>query len=162
MKSGSETSLSAPRSTLISTLIIGALGLQLFAGFLPVLLPGIGLDPRLWPFLSYGMYSEAYRAGDSVDEILVVAVLEDGTETEIQGRDVDMNLWGFQALIYALQEDDLEVVKEFVTAYEDGSGATIAELRLDSRPILIERDGPSVQPQRTLKRVPLGPGEIAR
>ena len=157
MVPSTDSALPVRRSRTVSTLILGVLGLQFFAGFFPILVPGIRLDPKLWPFLSYGMYSEAYRPGDLVlNEQVIVGILDDATETEIRSEDVGMQLWNFRAFAGAIKEEDMEAIRDFVAEYEQRSGLRVTAVRLESYPILVARGGPTFQPRIVLKRVEVG------
>ena len=111
----------------------------------------------MWPFLSYAMYSDVYFEGDSVDEYVTVAVLADGTRDDIGTEDLDVDFWGLEALANALLDDNADAVRDYVAAYEERSGARVTALRLESRPILMKRSGPSMQPRTLVKLVEIDP-----
>lgn len=154
-----DTSLPPSRSAAAPKLIVAFLALQLGVGFYPLVGPGLKLDPLVWPFLSYAMYSDAYFEGDSIDEYVTVAVLADGTRDDIGTEDLDVDFWGLDALANALLDDNADAVRDYVAAYEERSGARVTALRLESRPILMERSGPSIQPRTLVKLVEIDPSE---
>ncbi len=96
----------------------------------------------LWPFLDYPMYSRAYREGASVERPVVIGTLPDGREVEVRPADLGINFWRFQnGVVEMLRRGDYKWLAVHADLYRARQGTPLVRLRLESRPLVVARDG---------------------
>jgi hypothetical protein len=119
---------------LVSCLIAGVLGLQVFASF---------VDPGRWgwPFIAYPMYKTAHFEGERVRyEFEVYVVHEDSSENLLSSDGIPW--WIFKRkMVNSLMKGQRDNVQPLVTAYCEKTGKQVAALRLQDMGVALARDG---------------------
>lgn len=149
------------RRLVVSIGILACLGLQAIAG-LRILCPPRSLfpslswlrvcAPTLWPFLDYAMYSAPHYAGDAIDQFRVVGRLEDSSEVVIRPEDLHLGPFEFlYALVWRLREGTSETARQYADAYQRTRGRRLVEIRLESHPLVLARDGVRPGPVRIVR-----------
>ena len=143
------------KRSLVSAVILAFLLLQFVAGF-KVLCPPKSLDqkfcsflnekaglridtlriccaPKLWPFLDYHMYNNAFFEGDELSEYFIVAKSTSGEQIwSADFLDLAFRTWRDELVIAFLHGD-----KKRIQATLDRVGSSnITELRLENRPLI--------------------------
>ena len=146
----------------ISLLILGVLGLQgvavagPFAGYFT---PGgrIGAENGyLWPFVDYPMYKQAYRAGDELERLRLVARLSDGHEVPVPLEALGVTFWQFIGqVVPALIGRNQAELQPFLERYRKTCGCEPVLFRLENHSMVLGRDGTTPGPIRMIQQVPL-------
>lgn len=131
----------------VSIVVVAVLALQAAASF-ALLAPLAGRGPNwLWPFLDYPMYARAHREGAVVDRPVVIGTLPDGREVPVRPEDLGLNFWRFHyGVVEGLERGNIDGLAVHADLYRARHGTPLARLRLESRPLVVTRDG--VRPGR--------------
>lgn len=125
---------------LISIVILGFLFLQAGETF-RVFCPW-KCAPSFWPFMDYPMYDQSHYAGEKIDQVHVIGLLDDSTEVEINYRDFGLNsLFKMELVVRALVEHDLEQLAVYIKTYDDTHPGRLAGLRLENSPLVLTKEG---------------------
>jgi hypothetical protein len=96
---------------LISALIVTCLGIQ---ALITVVLMPIALVKTTWPFVNYGLYTQAHREGDHIPNRVILGEREAGSEVLITPDDVGWSNWFYQLFADAILNHDRNVVTSFL------------------------------------------------
>ncbi len=154
----------AAAASILQTLVLSAVVLVLLiaqaaASFRAV--PRLGPWPSwyFWPFLDYPMYSEAHYEGDAIEQYVVFATFDDGTEAPVRREELGLSFWKFRdGLVYALRHGDRRQLDAYLELFRRRHARLPAALRLEDHPVVISRGGILPAPRKVLKTVTLGPG----
>ena len=139
--------------TFVSGFIVLAFLAQLFAIAATPLKTGLG-GKKLWPFLSYHMYSEVRHENQTVEVYdLLEGVRKDGSTTVINKEDLGLNLWDWRFLMSGLTQEKDASIHVFLNRYKYPNDLT--EIRVLSYPVKVTREGPVEIPSQVLARIPL-------
>lgn len=127
---------------LVSMVVIGVLAVQAIAAL--ALTPGpVEKPPFLWPFLNYPMYSAPHYEGEGIPRFEVVATTSDGRDIEVTQQSLGTDFWIFRNA-FLLPFEDAGMRDELppgVELLERRLDATVVEVRLEDRPLLLTRHG---------------------
>jgi hypothetical protein len=98
------------------------------------------------------MYSAPHYAGDAIDQFRVVGRLEDSSEVVIRPEDLHLGPFEFlYALVWRLREGTSETARQYADAYQRTRGRRLVEIRLESHPLVLARDGVRPGPVRIVR-----------
>jgi hypothetical protein len=118
----------------------------------------VACAPKLWPFLDYPMYADSHQAGETINRFQVVGTLKDSKEVVISPEDLGMNFWLFQPFVHALGQGDIAEIKRYAAQYESRQGVELVQLRLETRPAVMTRQGVTFKPLKVVREVDLAAG----
>lgn len=98
----------------------------------------VGCDPWVYPFMAYPMYSEINAPGSEVTQHRAFATLSDGSEIEIDAKDLDLANHQFRLLFDAAERGELDLAARIATIYAGRHPVEIERLRLEEWPTFIE------------------------
>ena len=111
-----------------------------------------GIGARLYPFVTYGMYTRVHEDGEYLDiEYRIFAQLDSGTEIQIRPEDVGMNFWKLHRFANRILNGEDAEAQQLMSLYESRSGASVAQIRVATYPAIITRYGMQDAPSRTLR-----------
>ena len=116
----------------LSVFVTGLLAFQLIASL------GLTHRYRYWPFLSYPMYNNPHREGETVADYLLVGVHADGRETPITAKDLGYDFWRYlRGPVRAALRDEAHALLSYVQAYDQRTGGDLVAIRLENRPVML-------------------------
>jgi hypothetical protein len=157
------------RNVLVSLVIVLILSLQISvtlrlyraSGYLPALSPlGLLKAPLTYPIITYPMYREPHFEGDKIQRFRLAGVLRDGTLVPLTAEDLNVDFWLFhRGVASAVRAGDREKVAQYVSVFEGKTGKIVTEVRLENRPLILDRSGANEGPLEIVASVGLKAAE---
>lgn len=149
----------SPGKILASLVIIGTLTTQAYTALLrmvcnsasiPVVC-SVPVDPALYPFLDYPMYSAAKDEGVTVPNYQLVAIFQDGTEKKLTPEDFGLSPYWFNTrLLPAFQAQDTVKITTYLSDYTAAGNPPFVATRFENNLFTITKDGVVTGPPESL------------
>ena len=137
---------------LVTVFVAFVLGFQSLISFGPIV--GINIGTLYWPLLNYAMYSRSFKEGDFIDYYrLLEGVTDDGQTIPLPMESLGLHLWHYKDLVRDLERGRPEA---FDHVYQSlPKGIRLSEIRVQSFPVAVTRDGPIEQESILLATIPV-------
>lgn len=102
------------------------------------------------------MYKTPHYKGETVDEYLVVGILENSEEVPIRPEEMGLHFWLYRdGFVPALWRGDRARIKEYVRLYESRQHKKLIGLRLEVHPMMLSAEGVRPAPPQVMKKLEL-------
>jgi len=133
----------------LSFLILSITSIQLYSAVLigtckavETPLCKLPVEPALYPFLDYPMYSVVWQEGDLVQQHQLIAIFLDGTERQLHAEDFGLSPYWFKgSLVPAFKRKNMSKIPDYLKAYDQQGHQPFVAFRVDVFPTKVSEKG---------------------